>query len=217
MAFGRKRQILMQKNLVIVFAKNKMEGKVKTRLAAAIGNRAALEIYEYLFHLTERETEKIATADIHVYFTHFLDETVWSGVNKFIQEGENLGERMKRAFDNGFKEGYERIIGIGADLPDLTVAIIEKAFEGLDESDFVFGPAQDGGYYLVGMNSADGLYVFENKPWSTKNLLSITLSEIKAKNRTIESLLMLNDIDTIEDLKDSSISERFHSFMPAKG
>ena len=143
--------------------------------------------------------------DIQVYFSHEIDESAWGEVPKYVQEGKDLGSRMSNAFKTGFKAGYTQIIGVGADLPDLTAERIENAFRELDTHDFVFGPAEDGGYYLVGLNGDKGLYVFENKPWSTADLLKLTKAEIETKKHKLVLLEELNDIDTIEDLEKSSL------------
>jgi hypothetical protein len=204
-----------EKNLVIVFVKNILLGKVKTRLAKTIGDQAAFEVYKHLVAITEAETQKIDNCDIHIYFSDAIIETKWLGKEKFVQSGANLGERMKNAFQHGFKLGYQSIIGVGSDLPDLNSSIIKKGFEALKSSEFVFGPAKDGGYYIIGMNNLHH-FIFENKPWSQSNLLEETISEIKSNN--LEALLLeeLNDVDTIEDLKTSTISELFSEYTEQK-
>ncbi len=199
----------MLKNLLIVFAKNKLFGKVKTRLAKTIGDDVAFEVYEALYHITERESCAVSNADIHVHYSHFIDEEAWLNCPKHVQVGETLGDRMKTAFETGYQLGYTNIIGIGADLPDIRHELIEKGFEALNDSDFVFGPAEDGGYYMVGMSKEEGKYIFENKPWSTTELLSITKAEISEKGDSIHLFETLNDIDTIEDLEKSTIGEQF--------
>ena len=102
----------------------------------------------------------------------------------------------------------KKIILIGSDLPDVSAQIIEKGFEELTINEVVFGPAEDGGYYLVGMTKKH-YSIFENKPWSTSKLLEITLSELKDKEVNYSLLEPLNDIDTIEDLKKSTIYSEF--------
>ncbi len=203
----------MPKKLLLVFAKNKLFGLVKTRLAQSIGNEAAFKVYEQLFHLTETETQHVKGIDVHVYFSHEIDESSWGNTPKFVQQGQDLGARMSTAFKEGFKAGYTQIVGIGADLPDLTSKRIEAAFEELECNDFVFGPAADGGYYLIGLNGDKGLYVFEDKPWSTAELLNLTVAEIEANNHSLFLLEELNDIDTLEDLEKSSLSID-RSFIP---
>ena len=201
----------MEKNLLIVFAKNKLYGKVKTRLAKTIGEDAAFKVYERLYHITEKESISVSNADVQVHYSHHIDAEAWLNHPKHIQKGETLGQRMKNAFDGGFKQGYTHIIGIGADLPEITAEIIDKAFEQLRSNDFVFGPAEDGGYYLVGMSNPAGMHVFENKPWSTPELMKLTEAEIHSKGKELCKLDMLNDIDTIDDLERSCIGNEFTS------
>ena len=134
----------MQKNLLIVFAKNKLFGKVKTRLAKTIGDQSAFEVYEALCHITERESCAVSNAAVQVYYSDYIDEEGWKDCSKFVQVGETLGDRMKNAFQAGFEAGYTRIIGIGADLPEIQHEIIEKGFRALGENDFIFGqPLRD--------------------------------------------------------------------------
>ncbi|MFD1550704.1 glycosyltransferase [Putridiphycobacter roseus] len=201
----------MQKNLLIVFAKNITKGKVKTRLAASIGNEGALEVYKALFNITERASTQVKNADLRIYFSHEILADTWPNADKYLQCEGNLGDKMKAAFSRGFADGYTNIIGIGADLADLTAGLIEDAFEKLQEKDFVFGPAEDGGYYLVG-TSQPQLYIFENKPWSTEALLDITLKEIKANQHSVTTLKTLNDIDYLEDLQASVLAEEFKGY-----
>ncbi|MFT5821397.1 MAG: rSAM/selenodomain-associated transferase 1 [Crocinitomix sp.] len=205
----RKSAVLMQKNLLIVFAKNKLFGKVKTRLAKTIGDQAAFEVYETLFHITERESCAVSNADVHVHYSHHIDEEAWVNCPKHVQIGESLGDRMKNAFEASQQLGYSNIIGIGADLPEIKHEIIEQGFDALNENDFVFGPAEDGGYYMVGMSKSAGKYIFENKPWSTTELLEVTKAEIAEKGDSVKFFQVLNDIDTIEDLEKSTISGEF--------
>ncbi|WP_186525823.1 TIGR04282 family arsenosugar biosynthesis glycosyltransferase [Seonamhaeicola sediminis] len=188
----------MNKELVIVFVKNIKLGKVKTRLAKTIGNQAAFEVYSELVKITEQATTKLK-ADKRIYFSDAIIETKWNGFEKHVQEGKNLGIRMKNAFSKGFKDGYNRIVLIGSDLPDINETHINNGLNALKEYNTVFGPSVDGGYYLIGLSK---LYhnVFDNKPWSQPNLLEETLQELSAKAITFSILETLNDIDTFEDL-----------------
>lgn len=199
-------------NLLIVFVKNAVIGKAKTRLAKTIGNEAAFEVYKELIAITERETQNVSNCDLHVFFSSEITEDYWLGQIKFVQQGNDLGERMKSAFIHGFDLGYERIVGVGSDLPDLNAKIIEEGFQLLEKNDAAFGPSEDGGYYLIGMSKMIDC-IFENKPWSTEELLEITLSELSEKEMNTGLLVELNDIDTIEDLRNSSLRERFSEFV----
>lgn len=185
------------KNLLIVFVKNIVSGKVKTRLAQTIGNENALLIYKELLQITEKATQQLQNCAVQVYFSESIEENQWKNCEKFIQQGNDLGEKMQNAFNNGFNSGYEKILLIGSDLPDISASIIEQGFDELTNNDIVFGPAEDGGYYLVGMKKLQ-TNIFQNKPWSNAKLLSLTLKELS--NHKLQLLPFLNDIDVYEDL-----------------
>lgn len=188
----------MNKELVIVFVKNIKLGKVKTRLAKTIGNQGAFEVYKALVQVTENATKSLDT-DLRVYFSDAIVDTKWKDAYKAVQQGEDLGKRMQNAFLKGFEDGYERIVLIGSDLPDISATHIQNGLDALDTSEIVFGPAEDGGYYLIGLSKMTNM-VFENKPWSQSHLLTETLSELKENNKRFTTLETLNDIDTFEDL-----------------
>jgi uncharacterized protein len=198
----------MSENLIIVFAKNIVLGKVKTRLAKTVGDNAAFEVYKHLFDTTQRESLKASNCDLHVYFSDVVIQSAWPNTEKFVQQGTDLGERMFNAFEAGFSKGYKRIIGVGSDLPDLTASIMEAGLTALETHDTVFGPSEDGGYYLIGMRQSTPC-IFQNKPWSTDQLLNITLSELTENGISTAILETLNDVDDIDDLKASSIANEF--------
>lgn len=193
----------MPKELLIIFVKNILLGKVKTRLAKSIGDQAAFTIYKELVEITENAVAQ-SKSDRRVYFSDVIIQEKFAGSKKYVQTGADLGERMFNAFKEGFEDGYENIVLIGSDLPDLKGEIIEEALAELNQSDFVFGPAKDGGYYLIGMKE-NHLFPFQNKVWSQSELLKQTIEEISLKNLRISKLKELNDIDTLKDYQESSI------------
>ena len=155
------------KNLLIIFTRNPKLGKVKTRLAKTVGNETALEIYKYLLQKT-RDISLQVSSDREVYYSvKIRSNDIWDSKNyqKNQQVGEDLGIRMQNAFKNGFDAGYKKVVIIGSDLYDLTSENIEKAFTELDNNDVVLGPAEDGGYYLLGMNLLHST-IFKNKKWT---------------------------------------------------
>lgn len=184
--------------LVIVFVKNIKLGTVKTRLAKTIGDIGAFEVYSELVKITEKATEKL-DIDKRIYFSNSVVDTKWKNDFKTVQNGVDLGERMLNAFKEGFEVGYKKIVLIGSDLPDLNETYITKGIEALNENDVVFGPAEDGGYYLIGLSKIEES-IFKNKPWSQPNLLKQTLQELQRLQITVSTLEPLNDIDTYEDL-----------------
>ena len=188
----------MTNALVIVFVKNIKLGTVKTRLAKTIGDIGAFEVYSELVKITEKATEQL-DIDKRIYFSTAIVDTKWKNDFKTVQNGADLGERMLNAFKEGFEAGYKKIVLIGSDLPDINTAHIKKGIEALNENDVVFGPAEDGGYYLVGLSKINTA-IFTNKPWSKPNLLNETLQELQKLNVSVSTLAPLNDIDTYEDL-----------------
>lgn len=201
---------MSEKRLLIVFVKNAVLGTAKTRLAKTIGNEKAFEVYKRLMQITEKATSEVENCTIHVYFSSQKDSSRWANYTQFVQQGNDLGERMSDAFRRGFELGFEQIVGVGSDLPDLTSEIVEKGLDELKTNDAVFGPAEDGGYYLIGMRLMLEC-IFENKPWSTEELLEITLEELKLKGHSVGIIETLNDVDTEEDLINSGLKEWFNS------
>lgn len=201
----------MKDTLLIIFVKNIILGKVKTRLAKDIGTRGAFEVYKHIVDITEKETAKV-DADVHIYFSDVIIKEKWKDYPKYVQQGADLGERMKNAFQQGFEQGYQRIVLIGSDLPDITSTIVEEGLEQLTTTPVVFGLAEDGGYYLIGLTHI--IYsIFDEKPWSTSNLLQVTLDELKDQKVAYQLLPVLNDIDTLEDLKTSHLYHHFESLI----
>lgn len=184
--------------LVIVFVKNIKLGTVKTRLAKTIGNIGAFEVYSELVKITEQATEEL-DIDKRIYFSNAVVESKWQSDYKTVQSGADLGERMLNAFKEGFKAGYKRIVLIGSDLPDINTTHIIEGLNALEETDVVFGPAEDGGYYLIGLSKIEES-IFKNKPWSQSHLLNETLQELQTLKVSVSTLEPLNDIDTYEDL-----------------
>lgn len=190
--------------LLIAFVKNPELGKVKTRLAKDIGNNEALAVYQKLLETTI-EAAQGCRADVRFYFSNSVDENIWPKGQSKIQSGDDLGEKMKNAFQDGFSEGYERIVIIGSDLPNMSSALIDKSFQSLSFMDTVIGPASDGGYYLLGMKKMIP-ELFENIRWSTSEVLETTLERLTQKKESYFLLEMKNDIDTKEDLINSSFN-----------
>ena len=190
----------MSKNLLLVFTRNPALGKVKTRLAKTVGDKTALEIYTFLLERTRDIAAKVS-ADKAVYYSVKVRENdIWDAsiFQKHQQVGEDLGIRMLHAFKNGFKAGYEKVMIIGSDLYDLTAETIENAFIALENNEVVIGPAEDGGYYLLGMNSLEEK-IFKNKDWGTETVRKDTLEDLKDKK--VFLLGELNDVDVFEDIE----------------
>ena len=191
----------MTKQALLIFAKNPKAGKVKTRLAATIGTDAALYVYKQLVEHTVSVTNCLPVDKIVFYSDFVFDEDAWNTEHylKQLQNGKDLGERMNNAFASTFKNGYDRIVIIGTDCPALNAEIIMNAFACLDKYDVVIGPAEDGGYYLLGLKQLCS-EVFENIPWSTSTVFDDTTRKCAALQLTYGLLPVLNDIDEENDL-----------------
>ncbi|MFQ3182792.1 MAG: rSAM/selenodomain-associated transferase 1 [Polaribacter sp.] len=203
----------MGKNLLLVFTRNPELGKVKTRLAQTVGDQTALDIYQFLLKKT-RDVSSVVSADKAVYYSERIRENdIWDATifQKHLQIGEDLGIRMLHAFNNGFEVGYEKVMIIGSDLYDLSSEDIETAFISLAANDLVIGPAEDGGYYLLGMNSLH-TRIFKNKDWGRDTVRKDTLEDLKDKK--VKLLQYKNDIDIYEDILD--IPEIMLKFIDAK-
>ena len=190
----------VHENLLLIFTRNPELGKVKTRLAKTVGNATALKIYIFLLKRTRDIAVKVA-ADKAVYYSVKIREIdIWDAsiFQKHQQVGEDLGIRMLHAFKNGFKAGYEKVIIIGSDLYDLTSETIENAIIALENNEVVIGPAEDGGYYLLGMNSLEEK-IFKNKDWGTETVRKDTLEDLKDKK--VFLLGELNDVDVFKDIE----------------
>lgn len=190
----------MEENHLIIFVKNPVLGRVKTRLAAGIGNEKALEIYQHLLELTRKVAEQV-NCTRHVFYSDEIENDAWDDdkFNKHVQEGNNLGGRMKNAFEKVFALGARKAVIIGSDCPQLTTEIVEESFEILNEKDVAIGPAKDGGYYLLGMKTLHSP-LFEDKEWSTDSVFEDTVVDFIENRLTYGRLQTLSDLDTIYDL-----------------
>lgn len=198
--------------LLLIFTRNPELGKCKTRLAAKTGNTAALEIYKFLLAHTVSFTKNLGV-DKHVYYSEEIwKQDIWDShaYVKKLQQGDDLGQRMTNAFADGFAAGYKKIIIIGSDMYDLTQADLEEAYKKLDQHNFVLGPAQDGGYYLLGMKKMKES-LFLNKDWGKDSVLKDTLADLADENYNL--LAVKNDIDHYEDIKDNTAFSPFLKHM----
>jgi rSAM/selenodomain-associated transferase 1 len=198
----------MSKKLLLIFTRNPELGKVKTRLAKTIGNEKALSIYKFLLDHTQKVTKNLPCDKAVYYSVKVRDNDLWDAriYQKKQQFGEDLGIRMKNAFQDSFAAGYKKVLIVGSDLIDLSEDLIEKGFLQLASNDVVLGPAEDGGYYLLGMKLLHP-NIFENKTWGTATVREDTLSDLKDKK--VHLLQELNDVDVFEDIKEHPAFQHF--------
>ncbi|MGA0402471.1 MAG: TIGR04282 family arsenosugar biosynthesis glycosyltransferase [Flavobacteriaceae bacterium] len=194
-----------------IFCKTPERGFVKTRLAASVGDQKALEIYLELLKITDQETKPFSSSR-HLFLLSALEDSIEKmrstlqqqdlfidpKINFAVQQGEDLGLRMFAAFKNLFKN-HRSVVLIGCDLPDLTSALISKAFDALQSNDLVIGPSCDGGYYLIGLKK-EMPDLFKEISWSSEKVLKQTLERAERLSLKVQLLEKLRDIDTLDDL-----------------
>lgn len=188
------------KNALIIFVRKPELGKVKTRLAATIGDENALHVYNELLSHTCSVTKDLLLDKYAFYNKLASEKDIWSknGFHRKEQKGNTLGEKMENAFESLHNEGYEKIVIIGSDCFELNESLIRRAFEQLDNHDVVIGPANDGGYYLLGIKKLYP-FLFQDKNWSTQTVYRDTLKDILDHSLSCFQLSVLTDVDTEED------------------
>lgn len=196
----------MSKPLLIVFLRKPELGKVKTRLAATVGDEKALAIYcELLEHTLGSTTGLQCTKQAWYAGEGAVEDQVGPcGFLICAQVGNDLGERMLKAFTEGFEHGYGPVMIIGTDCPGITSVILKDALASMEQHDAVLGPARDGGYYLLGLK-APLEAVFQNKEWSTSSVAKDTLEDLELHGRSVHLLPELIDVDTEQDLRDTGM------------
>ena len=193
---------------LLVFAKTPKPGKVKTRLLAAVSAEVAAALHEGCIADTLRLVRKMRGCDVFMfaaggtgYFRKLVRKRE-SGERLRVmpQHGTELGARMENAFRKCFAMGYRQVVVIGTDTPWMGAERVRKAFAELKTNDVVIGPAEDGGYYLLGMRKfAPG--IFRGIPWSTERVLELTLKVIVRAKLRGKLLRRDFDLDRPGDLK----------------
>ena len=194
----------MTKNALIIFIKTPIPGLVKTRLQPDLTETESAELYSAflkdLDHTFYNQDEFVCWYAVSPenFQKDPLDKIIHLK-NYFIQEGQDLGERMNHAFQALFSKGYNRVVLIGSDLPTISVDIIRQALEGLESNGCMVGPSRDGGYYLIALSRLFS-DIFEKLPWSTSDVLKKTIDILVKKGLTYSLLPESEDIDTYKEL-----------------
>jgi rSAM/selenodomain-associated transferase 1 len=193
---------MKNKNALIIIAKHPDKGSVKTRLAGMMTDEDRLKLYTFLLKSTFSRLGSIIGVDTFIAFAPIHAERYFSSFGLHLlplPEGD-LGVRMFHAFREIISHGYRKASLVGVDIPDLSSHIILKAFKMLNKCDVVFGPAQDGGYYLIGMKQPIH-ELFHGIPWSSGITLQRSMEKARDLRYTVSLTEQLSDIDTIEDVK----------------
>lgn len=189
----------MAKNILIILCGHPHERG--SRLASAIGDDRARAVYEYLQNLTIEIADNFPSEKAVFYSEVIQPDDAWDNhrYTKKLQVGDNYGERIQNAFSWAFESGFGNVCIIGTDAYGLTGEIIERAFEFLDDGDAIIGPAKDGGYYLLGMNSIHP-ELFEGKTWGSHTVLDDTLQDFERLELQYGKLPVLVKVNEKRDL-----------------
>jgi len=190
-----------------IFTRYPEPGHTKTRLIIALGEEGAAALQKELTEQTVQKVDqlvKTSTVEPVICFEggDLVSMQNWLGPDRrYHQQGHgDLGEKLKKSFNDAFSAGALRVVTIGCDCPGLSKEIIGRAFDALYLKDLALGPATDGGYYLIGIKyPIDAL--FEDISWGTDKVLEKTVSLAQQLGLSIEILKELHDVDRPEDLK----------------
>jgi hypothetical protein len=196
---------------LFIMARLPVAGQTKTRLGAAIGAEAATALYRaFLRDLGERFTRAAARACYDLYWFYAAPAGVGeaafaaqvpAGGMLFRQEGQDFAARLWHGFRTLSARGYERVVVIGSDSPHLPAAWVAQAFESLATHDVVIGPAEDGGYYLLGQRVQDApIDLFSGIAMSTATVCAETLARARAAGLSVAQTPATFDIDEADDL-----------------
>jgi uncharacterized protein len=191
---------------VILFVKLPEKGKVKSRLAQCMDEDLVLRLYENMV-LDTIDMLTRGRFPFRICFTPAgardrIREWLGKEYHSFPQAGDDLGDRMKKAFARVFSEDVEVALLIGSDIPGLTARIIDEAFTVLLTDDVVIGPAVDGGYYLIGFRKKSfEPGIFHDMVWSTRTVFRETMDKLHDASLKIHVLPELTDVDTMDNLK----------------
>lgn len=181
-------------DVLVVFARAPRLGQVKRRLAAGIGQRRALDFYRGTLAAVLAQLAPSRRWRTVIAVTPDHARSRWPrGCAVAWQGPGDLGQRLHRA-----TRPYRRVVVVGSDIPGIEAADVRAAFRALGRADAVFGPAEDGGFWLVGLGPRRPAYPFADVRWSTEHALADTLANFHG--RRIALLRTLRDVDTAEDL-----------------
>ena len=191
----------MKGRALIVFARSPRSGQVKSRLTELISAQEATDLYR-MFLIDSLKQYASLNVAVRLYMSNGIppDVPVHGAIIK-QQCGNGLGERMRHAFQETATAGYRQMVIIGTDHPTLPDAFIQDAFLALSDSPSIcIGPAEDGGYYLLGMNPfIDGL--FDDMIYSRPDVFELTLTRAYQSGANVVQLPKWYDVDTPNDLR----------------
>lgn len=189
-----------QDTKILVFLKAPLLGLPKSRLAKDIGDSQTLSAYrtlvsDFLLSLQQRTTVELvftpvnSRAEIAPWIHHPWEANPQA-------EGD-LGQRLSAAFETAFTKGFKKVLALGVDCPYVTPSDLSEAETALDSHPVVIGPANDGGYWLIGLQKPQP-QLFEDIPWSTASVFPVTQKKATLCNLSYHILRTLEDVDDLE-------------------
>jgi len=197
----------LNRTALVLFVKAPRPGEAKTRLAASLGAARAAALYRcFLGDLVARAGTWPAVDLFLAYTPAEAAEELstllapWKDRFRFFpQQGPDLGQRLRHACAELFGRGYQRVVFLGSDSPDLPDEMIREGFLRLETSDVVLGPTTDGGYYLIGTKALHPA-LFEGIAWSTPQVFAQTIARAEEVGLSVDILPQWYDVDTAADL-----------------
>jgi uncharacterized protein len=185
-----------------IAARAPRSGQVKTRLAAALGDAAALDLYRaFLSDLADEFTGIgwfVTPADAWRDIAPIVARRAQPPTCILDQGPGDWTARQRFLFETAAERGEERTVLIGSDSPHLRSSIVEEAFGALDDHDVVFGPTPDGGYYLIGMRGWHD--VLAGVPMSTESVFAQIQTQARTMGVSMAVLGAAFDVDEADDL-----------------
>lgn len=189
---------------IAIMAKRPEAGRVKTRLAASVGARAAASLSEAFLRDTLRAMRSQAGAERCLYVTPAGSEPWFAALDPdallLVQPELEFGARLRAGFSALFDAGLGPVVFVGADMPHLSPEQLDEAFESLARNDVVLGPCGDGGYYLIGL-AADQPALFDGVRWSAPETRADTLARAEALGLSVHQTPASFDVDELADLR----------------
>jgi uncharacterized protein len=192
---------------LIIFAKQPVAGRVKTRLCPPLTPARAADLYGCMLQDVLAKAARLPEVTSLLFYQDEPGAADWfagqfAALARFPQQGADLGERMATAFGQAFARGFTTVAIVGSDSPDLPPERIDRAYRLLEsgEADAVFGPSEDGGYYLLAMQRLYG-ELFQGIEWSTGTVLEKSLDRAAAAGIRTALLPTWHDVDTAADLE----------------
>ena len=208
--------------MLLVFSKSPEPGKVKTRLVPVLGEQGALNLYKLMLtnvlELCQRlpyPTELWVQGDVQSAYILQVQQRFSLPLKQ--QQGADLGLSLSHAFGEAFRN-HQQVIVIGGDCVSLDEDYLNKAFQVLSMHDLVIGPAEDGGYVLLGLNVSEAVktvypQLFQGIEWGTSRVCQQTLARAKDLSLSCASLETRWDVDDKEDLERLAEDPRFKQVL----